>query len=67
MTVEVWEYKVITPRQLTLAPGDGVAEMARSRLDDLGGDGWELVGQVAIDDTTSILVFKRPRGTRPRW
>ncbi|NJL28918.1 MAG: DUF4177 domain-containing protein [Thermoanaerobaculia bacterium] len=57
-----WEYKIINVRSenYRLDPN------AASRLDELGEEGWELVGLTSINfksgATDNIaLVFKRPR------
>jgi hypothetical protein len=57
-----WEYKIINVRSenYRLDPN------AASRLDELGDEGWELVGLTSVNFKTGAtdniaLVFKRPR------
>lgn len=51
-----WEYASIL--------NDGPA--SRDTLNELGGEGWELVSLIQGRDTGQILyVFKRPRATEP--
>ncbi|MFC6904084.1 DUF4177 domain-containing protein [Halalkalicoccus tibetensis] len=55
-----WEYETLRPpREATRKE----ASDPKSELNELGADGWELVGTVEYTGGgTKYLVFKRPRG-----
>lgn len=58
--VEQWEYLTVTPPR---GPTNKEIDDPSARLNELGGDGWELVTALDYDGGgTKYLVFKRPVG-----
>ena len=71
--MQAWEYKVayvdfrgrvsIEGEELVMERGERRSAFVRAVLDQLGKDGWELVGVHPLWPVeTSYMVFKRPAG-----
>jgi hypothetical protein len=50
-----WEYEVIDAE-----PGDDLSAF-QTTLNDLGANGWEMVGLIQVN-ATNFAIFKRPKG-----
>jgi len=63
MAIQKWEYRLVTfnfgsSDPVVGTPGRNVLEF----LNELGGEGWELVSTVPSGSYTFTLYFKRPTG-----